>query len=266
MQCICHKKPPHIVWFSQNCSLSRHKFNKRDAFKRNIFISTTHFMKPSLIMLLKWEMVQSISRIKRFLFYLIIYCNFISLTGRKNQVNQVSWWGRFECARGDLCKAHHQCQVQGAGQGLQWEQPQGGLRAVGGWEPWASSSRNSSCVPGCIHRSVASRSGEGGHRSHLIHALCQSPPAGLHPALGHQHSKDMDCSHSRGDQKPGAALLWTQGERAGAVQPGELKALRRPLGPFQCLKGLQKWGPERLSCPSPGTVQGWGGGAWSNLV
>lgn len=86
------------------------------------------------------------------------------------------------------------------------------------------------------------------------------------PSLGHQHSKDMDCSHSRGDQKPGAALLWTQGERAGAVQPGEVKALRRPLGPFQCLKGLQKWGPERLSCPSPGTVQGWGGGAWSNLV
>lgn len=41
-------------------------------------------------------------------------------------------------------------------------------------------------------------------------------------------------------QRAGAALLWTQAERAGGVQPGEQKAPERSWSTFQYLKGLQE--------------------------
>jgi len=54
-------------------------------------------------------------------------------------------------------------------------------------------------------------------------------------------------SRSRGGpwryQRAGVPPLWGQAERAGAVQPGEEKAVRQPYSGLQYLRGLQEsWG------------------------
>jgi len=58
-------------------------------------------------------------------------------------------------------------------------------------------------------------------------------PVGACPEEGHKN-----------DPRDGTALLWGQAERAGAVQPGEEKALRRPHSNLAVTEGdlQESWG------------------------
>ena len=74
--------------------------------------------------------------------------------------------------------------------------------------------------------------------------LCsgQTPPGGLRPTLepsaheGHR-AVGVSLEGDEKDQRAGAPLLQGQAERAGAVQPGEKKAVGRSDCSLSVLKG-----------------------------
>lgn len=59
-----------------------------------MLMSTIYFMKPNhnyVIKMRKAIHVKIFQQNKRFLFYIIIYCNFVSVRRGKKEVNRVSW-------------------------------------------------------------------------------------------------------------------------------------------------------------------------------
>ena len=97
-----------------------------------------------------------------------------------------------------------------------------------------------------LHQEKCDQQVEGGDSAPLLHSR-ETPPEVLHPVLGpltqgHRAvGAGPEMVHKDG-QRAGAPPLQGQAERAGALKPGEEKALGDPIAAFQYLEGASGQG------------------------